>query len=118
MSNTYLTKEEYEFFVRNYKIVERLSHVTVYNTIPGAYLLQDIHNNPSVADLPIDVTDYDYTDAQCESTVIQDIYTDEVVYTFDDRNNPEELQEAIQKIISKRLQKTIDSLNNSKKEGI
>lgn len=117
MDMQFLTEQELKLFTEKFRIVERVTEVIEYNIISNHDVLHSINDTGSITDFSSELLDTDYENSD-GSYFIENMKTNETVYEFYDPSDMEEIKAAIQRIVTKDLQKSIESHTNSEKAGI
>lgn len=117
MDMQFLTEQELKLFTEKFIIIERVTEVIEYNTISNHDVLHSINDASSITDFSSELLDTNY-EVSDGSYFIENIKTNETVYEFVDPSDMEEIKAAIQRIISKDLQKSIESHTNTEKAGV
>lgn len=117
MDMQFLTEQELSLFTEKFMIIERVTEVIEYNTISSNDIFHSINEASSISDFYSEHLDTDY-EVSDGSYFIENMETNEIVYEFEDPSDMEEIKAAIQRIVTKDLQKSIESHTNSEKAGV
>lgn len=117
MDMQFLTEQELNLFTEKFMIIERVTEVIEYNTISSNDILHSINEASSISDFYSEHLDTDY-EVSDGSYFIENMETKEIVYEFVDPSDMEEIKAAIQRIVTKDLQKSIEKHTNPEKAGI
>lgn len=117
MDMQFLTEQELNLFTEKYAITERVTEVIEYNTISNRDVLHSINDASSIADFYSEHLDTDYENSD-GSYFIENMETKETVYEFEDPSDIEGIKRAIQALVTKEMNQTIENHTNSEKAGI